>query len=405
MSEPSSRDGQRPSGAANGNRTPGGRATRTGRVLAVVGGMRPDLVDGFPGERRDRIQTALTLLVTTLVAYLSGAIAVGFALSSPGDAPMPWWVVVLGGLIWALAVFGINRALVLSLEERRGRQVLAPVVVALAVTTLIAIVVSTPLVLQVFSSEIRSEIALLNQEKANDSIGMMAPFERAVTDATTTVDARRRQLDAARSGPSIDRDPAYQDALKASHDATAACSQAQLKATREFRGELPASEGGSGMAGGGDLYRLLQSQANQACAVATEKKTTLDAAAKAAQRTPEQIQDGIMSADAALHDAQESLAQAIEARDEAAARSAQVARGYGVLIRLEALSALSQRNATAGLVHYSIVALFVAIGVLPVGLKAFTQWRDELTPYEVYSRNTAGAPLVSPVEEQESADV
>lgn len=374
---------QRPAGdMAGGRRRRGGRATWLGRALAGIGGMRPELVDEFPGERRDFIQMAVILFVTALEAFLSGAFAVNLAFSKPGEPGLAPWILVVCGLVWAFMIFNIDRYMVLGMEGLHRGHAAGPAVIRMVLAVLIGFVMSTPLVLQLFQSEVEAQVALLNQKAGEEAKDALQPFEKKVADATAAVDARRKELDAARSGYSVAGDPVYQAALNAWQLASTECAKAESKATREQDGTLPVSEGGSGKSGQADLYWTYKAQADQACALSKQKKATLDEAERAAHRTPEQVQDGITQAEGALKKEQTTLDKAITARDLAADRLRKSAEGYGVLIRLQALSEISHKNTTAGLTHYALVALLASIEILPVGFKVLKQWNKEPTAYE-----------------------
>jgi len=389
MTEISPTGGQRP--RAEEPLRGSGRSSRLGRALAVVGGMRPDLVDEFPGQRRHFAQMAMLLFVSSLEAFLSGALAVGLLFPSP-DEPPALWVLLLGGLLWGIVIFVINRMLVLSMEGRRRTRALVPALIGVLLSTLLGGVMATPLMLQLFQPEVEAKVASLNQERALAGRDVLQPFDEAVARATDEVDKRRQELELARSGYSLEGDPAYQAAVVAWKQASEACTQAQAKATRELRGELPPSEGGSGTPGASASYRALQAQADAACKLADEKARDVDAAKAAAQRTPEQTAESVKAAEDAIAVAEANLDQALQARDHARERYAQAAEGHGLLIRLEALDALQRDNPTGALTQYALMALLASIEVLPVLYKLLTQWDSAPTAYELFSREPHAAP-------------
>jgi len=336
--------------------------------------MRPELIDEFPGERRDFIQMAVILFVTALEAFLSGAFAVNLAFSKPGEAALPLWIILLSGLVWAFMIFNIDRYMVLGMEGLHRMRAVGPAIIRIVLAVLIGFVMSTPIVLQLFQSEVEAKVALINQERAKQGTDELKPFQEAVDKATEVVDKRQQDVNAAQSGYSLETDPGYKAATDAWKEATNACTLAQSKATREFRGELPKSEGGTEKPGASEVYRTFQNQADAACKFADDKAKDLETAKQKAQRTPQQLAAAIQAAQDSLTIALDDQAKVIKARNEAQDRFDRSAQGYGVLIRLEALSRISHDNLMAGIAHAFLVGLLASIEILPVLFKVLKQW-------------------------------
>jgi len=351
--------------------------------------MRPELVDEFPGERRDYIQMAVILFVTALEAFLSGAFAINMAFPPAEGQPPSLIVPIVSGLVWAFMIFNIDRYMVLGMEGLHRRRALVPALIRMALAVLIGVVMSTPLVLQVFQSEIGAKVALINQERASQNADQLKAFDDAITKAQAEVDKRRQDLTNAQGGHSLEDDAAYKAAADAWKQATTDCTLAQSKATREFRGELPPSEGGTGQPGASDVYRTFQNQADAACKFADDKAKDLDAAKNAAQRTPDQIAADVKTAGEALALAQKTLETKTTDRSDASKRFSESAAGNGLLIRLAALDRISREDVFAGLAHLLLIALLASIEILPVLFKIFKQWTPlgadgnlQLTAYE-----------------------
>lgn len=357
-------------------------ASWLGSRLASIGGMRTELVDEFSGERRDFVQMALILFVTALEATIAGAFAINMAFSTiDGRNPEPW-VIVVSGLVWGFIIFNIDRYMVLGMEGMHGRRALWPALIRGVLAALIGLVMATPLVLQVFNSEIEAEIVRINAARSQESQQQNeAPAEAKVKAKEEAVSARRLELEVARSGTNLEKNPVYRAAYKAWDKATEACTAAQSKATRELRGELPKSQGGSGRAGASEIYRTFQQQADEKCGFASDKRKELDAAKRAATLSPEVIQQNIADAETALRQAEDDLAVARDELKAARLGTGTIASGYGLLIRLEALHNLS-RVPLLGFAHFTLAALLMSIEVLPVFFKTIKQWNHEPTAYE-----------------------
>lgn len=357
-------------------------ASWLGRRLASIGGMRPELVDEYSGERRDFVQMALILFVTALEATIAGAFAVNMAFSTIDGGSPAAWVVVVSGIVWGFIIFNIDRYMVLGMEGMHGTRALWPALIRGVLAALIGLVMATPLVLQVFNSEIEAEIVRINAARGQESQQQNeAPAEAKVKEKEKVVASRRLELEVARSGTNLEKNPVYQAARKAWDNATNACTAAQSKATRELRGELPKSDGGSGRPGASEIYRTFQRQADEKCGFASDKSKELGAAKRAATLSPQEIQGNVAAAESALRAAESDLSVAREALDAARQGTGTIASGYGLLIRLEALHNLS-RVPLLGFAHFTLAALLMSIEILPVFFKTIKQWNHEPTAYE-----------------------
>lgn len=175
-----------------------GRASHLGRALALLGGMDPDRVDGQPAQRRDYGQRALLLLLAALAGGM--AVALGADLVWPD---LPGWAVVLSGIVGGLVVLVVQRALVLAVS--RSRSIVAAIVPIMIACTL-GVVLSVPVPLRIFESEIAATMT----ERLAEDAARLSPLTSQLVEAKAEVARLQEALMEARIGMS----PATTEALR-----------------------------------------------------------------------------------------------------------------------------------------------------------------------------------------------
>ena len=129
----------------------------TGDYLAWLGGADSQALAQVPSARSRFVAMAVVLITTATLAVISMTFALHNAVRVPLSAAIPF------SLFWGyVVILNIDRYLVLSMGSVRKRSTLflmaAP---RLAMAALLALVVSTPLVLRVFASDISKELYTL----------------------------------------------------------------------------------------------------------------------------------------------------------------------------------------------------------------------------------------------------
>src|SRR3954468_17467107 len=127
--------------------------SRIAEFLLTFSGANRDVLAEAPKERTKQIAMGAVLASTAAIAVVSASYALHLAL----HVWLPF--AVLGGLAWGLVILNLDRWLVVStprLKTKLGALAMALPRVLLAV--LIGAVISTPLTLAVFSSEINVEV-------------------------------------------------------------------------------------------------------------------------------------------------------------------------------------------------------------------------------------------------------
>src|SRR3954451_19187945 len=351
-----------------------GMARRRGRIgdgLAVLAGARPDILEVAPGARARFVALGGVLLSTGGLAVLSAAFAVHMALGV-------WWpLAMVIGLFWGVVIVNLDRMLLVGMAHDASlRRNLLMAVPRVGLALVLGIVISTPLTLQIFHKEIDTQVVALQAEAADaykkslDSDARFAglPELRDRVAAEQAIVASGGQSD-----PDVAPVQAQVTAAQAAYDQALATQQdLSAKAQCELNGTC-----GTGDAGTGEAYVQARAAADAQAAVVASAKTDLDAVmaamSSAEGRSLEQARTNLATDQAELERLTEDKTRLQEAFD------ATNSDNGGILIRLQALSRLSDTNATLGAAHFMLSLLFISIELLPVLMKMLLNFSPATT--------------------------
>jgi hypothetical protein len=333
--------------------------------LLVVSGARADVIAQCESERIKFESLGWSILITSGMAAVSMWFALYSALGVNAVAAAPL------ALLWGLVIMGIDRWLITSLpiEGRRRFTMAAP---RLFLAILLGTLISTPLVLRVFESEINAQISLM---KANAASSFLQTNQRNQVGAQVTywrndVANLEKVID---SGGQQTINPANDSGVKSLEaQATTAYNQEQTY-YKQWQCQL---YGGPGCPpGAGTLYKAAhsnwesaKSQLAQINGEIQQREKSLSASDAAS------VQSRLTQAKNALPAAQQQLSIAV-ARQNAlqASFDATNQNENGLLIRLQALSQLSSKNFTVTAARFLLFLLFLVIECLPVTVKLLQQ--------------------------------
>jgi len=334
---------------------------RLGDGLAVLGGARPDVLEVAPGARPRFVALGGVLLSTGGLAVVSMAFAVAMALGV-------WWpLALLVGLGWGAVVVNLDRMLLVGMAHDASlKRNLVLAVPRVGLALILGAVIATPLTLQVFSSEIDTEVKAMQAEAAD------AYRESLETDARFAgLSALREQVALQESivasggvaDPQLSVVHGDATAAQQAYDAALATQrELEAKAQCELDGTC-----GTGDAGTGQAYVEARAAADAQAAVVASARSALDAAtatASAAEGRAAELASASLESDRAelerLTAEQTRLQTAFDATNEESA---------GILARLEALDRLGDRNATLAAAQMMLSLLFMSIEILPVLMK------------------------------------
>ena len=337
------------------------RNRSAGDRLAALAGARLDVLQVAPGSRSKYVALGGVLLSTGGLAAISAAFAVHMALGAP------WALALVLGLGWGLVIVNLDRMLLVGMGHGAGwLRTAAMAVPRIALAVLLGTVISTPLTLQVFSKEIDATIVTLQAEAADQyKAGLEddARF-RGLPDLQAKVAAEQAVVaSGGRTDPALTTVQATVTAEQAAYDQAVGMAQTlNARAQCEINGTC-----GTGNAGDGAAYQGAKSAADAQVGVVTAAKARLDAATAAAQAAEVRSLTQAQS-DLATDQAQVASLTAEQQRLQAAFDATNENDG-GILIRLEALSRLSDKSATLGAAHTMLSLLFMCIELLPVMMK------------------------------------
>lgn len=332
-------------------------------VLLGVSGVDRETLAKAPRDTARFVGVGGALVTTAVMAWVSMTIAVHMALHAP------WVLACAFGALWALGILNLDRWIV-SATKRQGRwyQDVAMIVPRLLLAGMIGVIISEPLVLTVFRSEIAGEMVLVRNEKQADFARRLATDPRytgLAAQEQTVLDIQARL--AGGVAP---------DAVTA-HPEVVALTQ-QLVRTRE---ELAAAEQavacegsgtcGSGTAGAGPVFaqnllrrdRLVRTEAELTAALAAKEVQVLEQARQA-------FAAGAADERARLQGLQDEIAATRAARvAEVAENDVRVAQADGLLAQIGALHRLTDREPAMATARWALFLFILAIELMPVLVK------------------------------------
>lgn len=271
-------------------------------------------------------------------------------------------------LLWGLVIMGIDRWLVTSLPHDRSsrRWLLATPRLVLAV--LIGSLISTPIVLRVFESEINNQISVIkeNNEASFLSSQQHSSVQARITKWQNTV-TNLEQVIASNGAQPINpaSDPVVQGlTTQLNNERTVAAQDYHAWQCQLYGG--CSSPQGSGPLAAASKQRYLADE-NQISTLTNEisarEQTLQDTSAAAQQTRLQQAKNALPNAQAQLAAAQgeeNSLLNNFQGTNSAS---------NGLLIRLEALDQLTAKGGSLSLVRWLMFLLFLVIEILPVSVK------------------------------------
>ena len=363
--------------------------------LIWLSGAEPGILRNFPHDRPKYIGTGGAVLFTSCVAATSMAFAVHMALKAPVAAA------ILCGLAWGTGIMSLDRWLVSTMTRQQGLLLAVP---RLLLALLFSVVISTPLTLQIFNSEIAQQMSL-------DHAAAAASFATSsnVTKLQSKVNADQATVNN------------YQ-AVISNGGATAATSPAKDPTMTQLESKLTADQnqvtyyrnaahceqyGGTGCTSvvGGNVVRGTGSAYTfdeQELTTYTQRVTTDNQNIAAEQQTlaasnKTDESKAVSNAQANLTRAQAQLTADTNALNNLKSDfDVNNANNTGILARLKALDELRLHNLNMLVSEFVLFLFFAAIELLPVLVKLLLNRGPETS----YERAVAEADEVSLMREE-----
>ncbi|MFF0312671.1 DUF4407 domain-containing protein [Streptosporangium sp. NPDC004379] len=331
-------------------------------VLIALSGARPEVLRACPTERGKFEGIGGAVLTTSVLA----AVSMTFALNSALGVNIVLAVVV--ALLWGLAILSLDRWLVSTLRaDSPNRWMMAAPRVAIAIV--LGLVISTPLVLQVFKAEIDTQINEMKQRRADDFT-----VQQAQGATGKSVEQLRKEATGLQqvisSGGDVPLDLEQDPKIKA---LSARRADEQKQADKHYKEWQCQLYGGANCPkkGNGPLARESR--------IAYEKdKDRIELLTRQMEdRKRELNATGEQAKETRLAAAKEALPKVQRQLDAALDQQARIQKSFdednlatdGLLTRLRALNELTGKDFTLSAARLLLFALFLLIECLPVAVK------------------------------------
>jgi hypothetical protein len=300
------------------------------RFLWWCSGSVPKLVSESPSEHAKQAGIGGAVLSTGVLASFAG----GYALyTMVGESPFAVAISALGGVVWGLIIFNIDRFLVSSLRKSQersfGRVVrseLVPALPRIAFAIVIAFTIAEPLQMRLFSSEIEDRVEANRDQLVADR---QASLRRVAAPQSELWNSELSQL-----GSQL------------------AASRQRLDTLQREYIEESDGRGGSQRVGDGPLTEIKRGEMQRAADEYAQLETALSPRRAELQQRLDQIE--------------------LDLRDRLVAYRAALGSGY--LARREALTNLyNERPGVWGAV-WGIFALMIMLEITPLLLKVFAPY-------------------------------
>jgi Domain of unknown function (DUF4407) len=335
--------------------------SKVGTFLITISGARPEVLKRCPTERIKFQSLGWAILITSGMAIVS----MWFALTSVmGFNPILSFPVAV---LWGLIIMGIDRWLVTSmpLDGKRKFVIAAP---RLVMAILLGSLISTPIVLRIFQSEINNQVSIIKQ---NNEAQFLTSQQRSSVQARvatweTKVNNLQQVID---SRGAVAINPANDKVVQGL--TTQLNSERKVAATDYHAWQCQLYGGCGAPKGSGPLAAASKARYDADVAQINSLTSRIRAREQELQSTSANAQQSrLQQAQSALPAAKAQLAAA-QAEENSLLNSFQATNSAtnGLLIRLKALDQLSAHDSTLQVARLLLFLLFLVIEVLPVTVK------------------------------------
>jgi hypothetical protein len=353
---------------------------RLRKIVLALAGAHQEVLEFVPSERPRFESLGWAILITSGVAAVSMWFALASAVGINGILALPI------ALAWGLVIMGIDRWLIVSMPADSPRKfaIAAP---RLLLALLLGTLISTPLVLRIFQSEIDAQMAkmqqqnystFLQQQQASDVAKQVSTYSGELTYLNNVIATQGAATANTSSDPelttynaqltSLNTELTHWTTLKNQYYSDYIC-QLYGGPTCPKKGYGPAAKASQkNYNAASSEVATLQGEINHVQGEIQQRDAQLASNSKADQQARYQqalTQQPLVKAeyDTALQ-RQNALQASFFASNQAA---------HGILNRLEALSQLSSGNFTVTAARFLIFLLFLVIECLPVTVKLMQQ--------------------------------
>ena len=369
---------------------------RISDFFAWLGGADRSVLSQVPAGRARFAQMGGVLLTTAGIAVVS----MTFAMHNAVQAPL--WLAGLIGIFWGFVILNLDRLLVLSMGAiRTGRHMWLMAAPRLVMAAILAIVISTPLVLRIFANDINSQLFIIHEQVSRQQKALEANSNEAHEAAQLKGQIAAQESILAGHLPVSVTNPVLQTTqtkvagLQAQQQAAQAAVNKAIEAYQcEADGSGKGCAGASDKFGQGPIYnakhRVYQQDRAKLERITSELNTatTQERAAekKVASAQASTLRRDKKSARALLPKLKKEYAAITATLQGRAKYGTKVNNGdNGLLAQMRALFAASSNDPALGLVHLTVFLLFFMIEILPVTVKLLLSL-DKNSAYDSVAR-------------------
>jgi hypothetical protein len=369
---------------------------RISDFFAWLGGADKAVLAEVPTGRARFAQMGGVLLTTASIAVVSMTFAMHDAVGAPT------WLAGLIGIFWGFIILNLDRLLVLSIGATRNRRHMWLMATPrLLMAAILAVVISTPLVLRIFASDINSQLFIIHEQVSSQQKTLEANSNEAheATQLQNQIAAQENIL--AGHLPVTVTSPALQTAQKAVASLQAEQQTAQntvdhaIEAYQcEADGSGPSCAGASDKFGEGPIYQAKLRVYQQDQAKLNQITSELNAATAQEQAAERSVATNQASTLAQDQTSAKAALPKLKAEYAAVNATLQAQANYGtkvndgdngLLAQIHALFAASSTDPALALVHLAVFFLFFMIEILPVTVKLLLSM-DRNSAYESVAR-------------------
>jgi len=340
--------------------------------VIFLSGAQYDILRHTPSDRPKYAGVGFAILFTGVMACVSMCFALHTALR------VDLILALITGLLWGCLIMGIDRMLVVSMRTRRGwRNLFLVIIPRLLLGLLLSIVITTPVVLEIFRPEIDQKLTTLHDEQ-------LAASEQQQSSSPLGKDIAKLRADIKTLSAEISQPPG----LAKMQTQYAAAEAAVSAANAEYQCQL---RGGPGcVAGDGPKAETAKGTYQSEQAIAGQLHDQIQSLLKRIPTLQNQLDQDQSQLDSDL---------SLQLGEETAAHQASIADS-GLLIRLQALGQVTAHNGTLQAARILLFLLFTLFECMPIvskvlllaaGNKTYGQAlaADELVQVQVAAKMSA----------------
>jgi hypothetical protein len=350
-----------------------------GNFLIALSGARREILEKCPTEKVKFQSLGWAILITCAMATVSMWFALTSVMGFSAVVSFPF------ALIWGLVIMGIDRWLVTSMPADGSRKFLIALP-RLVLALLLGSLISTPIVLRIFQSEINNQITIIKAVRENQFLSSQehGALVAQINQWTKTVNALNQVI---ASGGSYQVNPADDPEVQG---LTTQLNNERTIAGQDYHSWQCQLYGGCGAPkGSGPLAAASEARYNADEAeigTLTQEIQTREQLLRATDASSQATR--LQQAISALPGAKAHLAAVTQENDALTSSfNSSNNKTNGLLIRLEALDQLAGSNPTLNGARLLLFLLFLVIECLPVTVKLLQQPGNYERLYKVASRH------------------